>query len=94
MIKGLSEALVNLCREYANSIFDKNVKLVQVVIFERRHKYYVNMSNIREIELYEHYDAKSHLLATFHITNFTVGAIADCISILVMDREKTIKEEG
>lgn len=95
MIKGICSALVNMVHEYSASIFDKNVKAVQTVIFDKRHKYYAIMENMAEIELFEHYDAKSHLLAKFHITNLTVGAVADCISALVEDREKTIKaEEG
>lgn len=95
MIKGISSALVNMAHEYSASIFDKNVQAVQTVIFDKRHKYYVTMENMAEIELFEHCNARSHLLAKFRITNLTVGAVADCISTLVEDREKTIKmEEG
>lgn len=94
MIRGISSALVNMVHEYSASIFDKNVKAVQTVIFDKRHKYYVTMDNMAEIELFEHYNARSHLLATFRISNLTVGAVADCISTLVEDCEETIKKEG
>ena len=94
MIKGISSALVNMVHEYSASIFDENVKAVQTVILDKQHKYYAVMDNMAEIELFEHYDARSHLLAKFRITNFTVGAVADCISTLVEDREKSIKAEA
>lgn len=94
MIKGVYSALEYMVHEYFASIFDKNVKAVQTVIFGKRHKYYAIMENMAEIELFEHYDAKSHLLAKFRITNLTVGAVANCISTLVEDREKTIKAEA
>ena len=93
MIIGISSALVNLVHEYAASIFDKNIKSVQTTIYGKNHKYVVIMENMGEIKLFEHYNSKSYLLANFRITNLTVGAVADCISTLIEDREKTIKKD-